>query len=360
MIIPFFIMNRGCHHRCIFCNERLTAGGDPDRLTEELFGEAVRRRLDSGRRKSLTAEIAFYGGTFTAMPRDEQTRLLEMAAPFLKSGVVGGIRISTRPDEIDTQRLDLLKRYGVTVVEIGAQSFDDEVLRLTRRGHTASHVERSLSLLKAAGFRTGIHLMAGLPGDSEERFTETIERTIAQRPDMVRIHPVIVLKDTALAEEYRRGAYEPLTLSAAVERCKQALRKLDAARIPVIRMGLQTTAEMEEPGAVVAGPFHPAFRSLVESALIRERAVDLLAATPHCERNVRFALAPADLSSFYGQGRTNLSFLKNTQGLQEIHVLLCPSLPRRTLALVTHTGSFLAHLDGSITPIPEGRLQGGG
>jgi hypothetical protein len=177
---------------------------------------------------------------------------------------------------------------------------------------------------------------------------------------MVRIHPVIVLKDTALAEEYRRGAYEPLTLSAAIERCKQALRKLDAARIPVIRMGLQTTAEMEEPGSVVAGPFHPAFGSLVETALMRERAEELLAATPGCERTVRFALAPADLSSFYGQDRATLTFLKNTHGLREIHVLLCPSLPRRTLALVSQAGALLADLDGCITPIPEGRLQSGG
>ena len=359
MIIPFFIMNRGCPHRCIFCNERLTAGMDPDRIEEGMFARTVRRGLAGGGRGRGAAEIAFYGGTFTALPPDEQIRLLEMAAPFLKEGSIGSLRISTRPDEIDARRLDLLRSHGVNTVEIGAQSLDDEVLRLSRRGHTVSDVDRSLALLRAAGFRTGLHLMAGLPGDSEERFAETIERTIGRRPDMVRIHPVIVLKDTVLAEEYRKGAYEPLTLSAAVARCTQALRKLDAARIPVIRMGLQTTAELAEPGAVVAGPFYPAFRSLVESALMRERAAELLAAAPIRERTVRFVLAPADLSSFYGQGRTNVTFLKNAYGLKEIHTLVCPGLSRRTLALVTQAGALLAGLDGAIAPIPEGRLRGG-
>ncbi len=170
MIIPFFIMNRGCPHRCIFCNERLTAGDRPERVEEKAFTETVRTYLGRGRRTNLPTQIAFYGGTFTGMVQKEQIRLLELAAPFLREGAVHGIRISTRPDEIDAEGLDLLRDLGVTTVEMGVQSLDDEVLLRSKRGHRAEDTYRSMSLLKAMGFTTGVHLMAGLPGDSRRAF----------------------------------------------------------------------------------------------------------------------------------------------------------------------------------------------
>ena len=276
MIIPIFLMNRGCPHRCLFCNERLTAGNRPERITEAAFTETVRTHLAGAGRKSGPVQIAFYGGTFTGMEREEQRRLLELAAPFLREGTVDGIRISTRPDGIDAEGLDLLRTSGVTTVEVGAQSLHDEVLLRSRRGHTAADTVRAVTLLREKGFETGIHLMAGLPGDSPDRFAETIDRVIALRPDMVRIHPTLVLRDTPLAEAFREGIYLPLGLADAVDLCKNALKALTAAGIPVIRLGLQTTRELEEPGAVVAGPFHPAFRSLVETALFLEMAAALL------------------------------------------------------------------------------------
>jgi histone acetyltransferase (RNA polymerase elongator complex component) len=268
MIIPFFLMNRGCPHRCIFCNERLTAGDRPERITEQVFGETVRVHLGGSRRKRGPVQVAFYGGTFTGMPAREQRRLLAMAAPFLRQGEIDGIRLSTRPDEIDPAAVELLREFGVTTVEVGAQSLDDAVLERSGRGHTAADAVRAMTLLRESGFETGIHLMAGLPGDSPERFLATVDGTVSLRPDFVRIHPLLVLKDTPLAGEFHRGTYRPLALSGAVSLCKNALKTLEAAGIPVIRLGLQTTRRMEEPGAVVAGPFHPAFRSLVESELL--------------------------------------------------------------------------------------------
>ncbi|MCX5855402.1 MAG: radical SAM protein [Deltaproteobacteria bacterium] len=265
-------MNRGCPHRCLFCNEQLTAGDRPERITEAAFTETVRTHLAGAGRKSGPVQIAFYGGTFTGMVREEQRRLLKLAAPFLREGAADGIRISTRPDGIDAEGLDFLRSSGVTTVEVGAQSLHDEVLLRSRRGHTADDTVRALALLRQKGFETGIHLMAGLPGDSPGRFVETIERVIALRPDMVRIHPTLVLRDTPLAQAFREGNYLPLGLADAVALCKNALKALTAAGIPVIRLGLQTTRELEEPGAVVAGPFHPAFRSLVETALFLEMA----------------------------------------------------------------------------------------
>ena len=357
MIIPIFIMNRGCPHRCLFCNERLTAGDRPDRIEEREFLKTVRAHLGRGRQSSTPVQIAFYGGTFTGMVRDEQIRLLQLATPFLDEGSIEGIRISTRPDEIDAEGLDLLKSLGVTTVEVGAQSLIDEVLLRSRRGHTATDTLQAVSLLKARGFATGIHLMAGLPGDTEERFAETIDKTISLHPDTVRIHPTIVLRDTPLADAFREERYTPLTLTEAVTQCRYALKKLTAARIAVIRLGLQTTQELEKAGAVVAGPFHPAFRSLVESSIFLELALDLLAAAKIGGGPATFAVAPADVSNFYGHRRINFDSLKERFDLDKIRIVVNPALARRELVLTTKERSFKADRYGNISPVPMGGLH---
>lgn len=335
MIIPIFIMNKGCPHRCLFCNEALTAEDRPDRLEETGFRRTIRTYLDFGGRKSGPVQIAFYGGTFTGMPREEQRRLLELAAFFLREGTVEAIRISTRPDEIDAEGLDLLKGFGVRTVEVGAQSLDDDVLRRSKRGHTAADSLSAISLLKEKGFETGIHLMAGLPGDSPERFAGTIDRVIALSPDTVRIHPTVVLRDTPLADIYREGGYAPLSLAEAVSLCRDALKKLTAAGIAVIRMGLQTTRGLEGPGAIVAGPFHPAFRSLVESAIFLDMTIALVESTGGGERreSLTFTVSPADLSLFKGPCKQNLAALEHRFTPAGIRVTTDPSLPRRTLVL---------------------------
>ena len=357
MIIPFFIMNRGCPHRCLFCNERLTAGDHGERIEKRAFVETVRDYLICRRRETLPSQIAFYGGTFTGMDQNEQIRLLDLAAPFLKEGTINGIRISTRPDEITAEGLDLLRNHGVTIVEVGVQSFSDEVLFFSERGHSAADCDRAISLLKAMDFKTGIHLMAGLPGDSEEGFAETVDKTVALNPDMVRIHPTLVLRDTLLAKAFREERYRPLTLEEAVRQSKNALKKLTAARIAVIRLGLQTTRELEEPGAVVAGPFHPAFRSLVESSLFLELSRDLLAAARIGGGRATFAVAPTDVSNFYGHRRINVDSLKKRHDLSEIRLIVTPALARRELVLTTGEKSFKADSSGKITVVPTEYLH---
>jgi hypothetical protein len=286
-------------------------------------------------------------------------------------GAPDGIRISTRPDGIDAEGLDLLQTSGVTTVEVGAQSLHDEVLLLSRRGHTAADTVRALALLQERGFETGIHLMAGLPGDSPDRFAETIEQVIALRPDMVRIHPTLVLRDTPLAKAFREGNYLPLGLTDAVDLCTNALKALTAAGIPVIRLGLQTTRELEEPGAVIAGPFHPAFRSLVETALFLEMAAALLScagrgsgalALPPADTSaggltLHFTLSPADVSNFYGAKRENIKALQERFGLSGIRVSPDPALPRRTLILTVGEKRLRTDCSGQITQIRQIRLQ---
>lgn len=372
MIIPVFLMNRGCPHRCLFCNERLTAGDRPERVTEAAFAETVRAHFDSAPRRGGPVQIAFYGGTFTGMEREEQRRLLDMAAPFLREGAVDGIRISTRPDGIDKEALDLFQTAGVTTVEVGAQSLHDGVLIESRRGHTETDTVRALTLLREKGFETGIHLMAGLPGDNPDRFAETIRKTIALRPDMVRIHPTLVLRDTALAQAFHQGAYRPLTLPEATDLCKNALKALTAAGIPVIRLGLQTTRELEEPGAVVAGPFHPAFRSLVETALFLESTAALLSSVERGSGAIssgiagadsltaHFTISPADLSNFCGAGRGNIASLKERFGIEEIRVKADPALSRGNVILTHGNRQLKADGSGRITGLRRAGLHADG
>jgi len=348
VIIPIFIMNRGCPHRCIFCNERLTAGSHPAKITDADFNDLIRTHLAKPSRKKGHAQIAFYGGTFTGMEHAEQERLLSLAAPFLRAGQVDSLRISTRPDEIDAANLAFLKLSGVAAIEIGVQSFDDEVLIQSRRGHTAADNIRAIKLLREGGFTTGIHLMAGLPGDTPERFSQTVEKTITLRPDTVRIHPTIVLKNTTLARDFMEKKYQPLTLPEAVALAKDALKRFAKAGIPIIRLGLQTTGELEEEGAVLGGPFHPAFRALVEAAIFYDMAETLLHAAAGRKKEIRFIVSPQDISNLLGLRRENIATLKRSCGTENIQVQTDPSLARGNLVLLVEGKKLRTNFSGGI------------
>jgi histone acetyltransferase (RNA polymerase elongator complex component) len=263
-------------------------------------------------------------------------RLLRYAKHYIDRGLVDSLRVSTRPDYIDDHALGVLRAHVVSTVEIGAQSMDDDVLKKSARGHTSANVERAVIMLKSAGFETGVHLMAGLPGDSMAGFKGSVEALIGLRPDTVRIHPTLVFEDTALAELYRRGEYTPLPMEEAVELCKYALVRFTKEKIPVIRLGLQTTEEMAAAGSVLAGPYHPAFRSLVEGDLFCEMALDL-ASVMAAERRpgkgpLIFSMSPKDVSSFLGLRGGNLTRLRERCG-REIAYGTDSLMPRGALAV---------------------------
>lgn len=331
LIVPFFLRNRGCRHRCVFCNERVIAG-NAEEVTEAVVRGTVGAYLAGSGRRYARAEIAFYGGSFTGMPREEQAALLESAARLIAEGAVQGIRVSTRPDDIDEEKLDTLASMGVSAVEIGAQSMDDEVLRMSGRGHSAGDVRRAAALCMGKGFETGLHLMAGLPGQSRESFEATVADVIRIAPDTVRIHPVLVFRDTELARLYAQGTYRPLLLDEAVVWCKTALVSFARARIPVIRLGLQATAEMGKEGCILAGPWHPAFRSLVEGEIFRDMALELMARAAPDPREPVFRVAPADLSSFHGPGGRNRLLLESQYGVP-VAARPDPAVPRGALRL---------------------------
>ncbi len=253
--------------------------------------------------KGSKAQIAFFGGSFTAIERFHMEALLKAAEPFVKSGDFSGIRISTRPDAVDKEILKLLKDYGVTTVELGAQSMNDTVLVRCGRGHTAEHVRKAATLIKQAGLSLGLQMMTGLPDSTDEIDEQTARELAALHPDEVRVYPTLVIDGTPLSIEYRQGKYTPQSLEQAVALCARLLLFFEEKQnIPVIRMGLH--AEEEMTGHLLAGPFHPAFRELCEGRIYREKALALLQ-----ERGKPSAILrvhPTALSKMVGHKKENI------------------------------------------------------
>ncbi len=303
-------MNSGCPHRCIFCNQKITAGNFPPRITRDFFDAEVKSYLERKNSKYSNVEIAFYGGSFTGIDKAYQETLLSWANSYVEDGQVSSIRVSTRPDYINEDNLSLLKKYNVSTIEIGAQSFNDEALLFAQRGHNAASTVLAMKTLKERGFRTGLHLMVGLPKDTPDSFMNSVNKTIEIIPDTVRLHPVIVLDCTALAEEFRRGNYKPLELAEAIDLCCQAWGKLSAAGIRIIRIGLQVTDAMEKEGAILAGPFHPAFGSLVMSSIFYNSTLKLLPDITQDTKELRFNVSSQDISSFRGMANMNITAIK--------------------------------------------------
>ena len=331
MIIPFFIPHAGCAHQCVFCNQRNITGRDspPPPAT---VAQTIRKHLGTAS-SSVRTEVAFYGGSFTALPPEQQQSYLGAVRPFIETGEVSSIRISTRPDSISSDRLDLLEQFGVGTVELGAQSMNDRVLSFSGRGHSAGDTERSVRLLRDRRFTIGIQLMPGLPGDSPQFFRDTVVRVIDLGPDMVRLYPALVLRDTPLELQYRDGRYTPLSLDEAVTWCRDAMDRLERSGIRVIRVGLQPTEELDRPGTVVAGPYHPSFRQLVDSARLLDRIRAILG-PEHCAKDVTLAVNPRDLSSAAGQKRHNVRLLKEEFGLRSVAFGADASVPRGEVRLL--------------------------
>jgi histone acetyltransferase (RNA polymerase elongator complex component) len=335
-IIPFFISHLGCPHRCVYCDQGLIArpvAAIPP-TAPEIVAE-VERYLRLGRLKNRAGcqvQVAFYGGTFTALSGEIQEGLLRAVEPFLKQGVIHSLRISTRPDAISAACLDVLASHDVATIELGVQSLTDEVLRRSGRGYGSERAVEAIREVLHAGLETGVQLMIGLPGESAETFAETVEEVIRLQPHFVRLYPTIVIRGTGLEQWFHDGLYRPLTLEEAVDISKEALKQFRAAGIPVIRIGLQPTPTL--PASIVAGPYHPAFRQVVEGALLYEQAVALLAEHKGSQGiPTTFVVAPQDISTFYGEGRRNIAKLCEAFDLREIRVRPDPLQGRGTLAL---------------------------
>ncbi len=260
--IPIFTPEMACPFRCVFCNQQKISGHFEAPDFAEV-GQTITAYLHSFKAIHRQVEVGFFGGTFTGIPEDVQEGYLQAVQPFLNEGSVQGIRLSTRPDYIDTTVLDRLKKYGVTTIELGAQSLDEEVLRISRRGHTVQQVEKASAMIRKAGFRLGLQMMLGLPGDTLSKVLSTADSIIALGASDTRIYPTLVIRDTVLYRWFRQGRYQPLPLPEAVQWSKAVLLKFEKAGVRVIRMGLHPSEGLLDGSAFVAGPFHPSFRELV-------------------------------------------------------------------------------------------------
>jgi histone acetyltransferase (RNA polymerase elongator complex component) len=291
-------------------------------------------------KKDREKQVAFYGGSFTAIHRDDQVRYLKEVQPFLASGQIDSIRISTRPDALDEETLSLLKEYTVKTVEVGVQSMVDEILLLSKRGHCAEDTASATLRLKRRGFEVGLQLMIGLPGDTFDRFLQTLDRIIELKPDFVRIHPTLVLKGAPLEMLWRDGSYLPLCLNEAVQWLKKGILKLENSLIPVVRIGLQPTLELERD--YLAGPYHPSFRQLVDSSIFFDMAASLLRISQK-NGQVLFLCHPTEISNLRGQKNENMTRLKEHFRLKEILIDGREELPRGTLGLQTQGGEISIH-----------------
>ncbi|WP_085833657.1 elongator complex protein 3 [Clostridium merdae] len=304
--IAIFVPHAGCPQHCSFCSQNSITG--KDRLpTPDEVRATLKIAKENLKEKSCFAEIAFFGGSFTAINRGDMLALLEAAAPCVWDGDFSGIRISTRPDAIDEEVLTLLKHYGVRTIELGAQSMNDTVLRMNRRGHIAEQVCEASHLIHNAGFSLGLQMMTGLWGDTAAGALQTAQEFAKLKPDCVRIYPTIVMKGTELAQRYRTGEYLPMNLEDTVELCCELLEFFEANSIPVIRLGLHSSPEMQQNQ--IAGPWHPAFRELCESRLFLRRLLLFFQQERILPGDVEIHVAPQWVSKAVGQSRCNLQEL---------------------------------------------------
>lgn len=306
-VIGLFVPHAGCPHRCTFCDQTGITGRNC-RVTPAEVRDAVRIAVE--RHPDSFLQLAYFGGSFTAIPREDMLELLEAARPYVSDGTLTGIRISTRPDAIDDGILSCLRDYGVEAIELGAQSMDDRVLFLNRRGHDAESVRTASRLIREHGFELGLQMMTGLYGSTPEDDLRTAEELIALHPDTVRIYPTVTLEHTELARLYRSGDYVPPSLEETVSLGAELLLRFHEAHIPVIRFGLHSGGDVS--CSCVAGPYHPALRELCESRIYLGRAREALEALePAGEekagpRTVTLWVAPSEISKMAGQNRKNI------------------------------------------------------
>jgi histone acetyltransferase (RNA polymerase elongator complex component) len=337
MTIPIFIPHLGCGHACTFCNQKAISGVEREpEWSEKQIVEQIDLWLSTTKIYDRI-EIAFFGGSFTGIPVALQEQYLQIGQSYLETGKIQGVRLSTRPDYMDQTVAKRLKRYGVTLVELGVQSFCDEVLTACHRGHDRSQIDNAVNVLKDVGIDFGIQLMIGLPKDTPERFLESVRSAIKLKPSCVRLYPTLVLEQTELANELEQGIFKPLALNDAVTLALEAYLLFNEAGIPVIRMGLQASETLSNGMSVLAGPHHDAFRTLVESQMYKrlmER--DLENGLPDTRLCVR--VHPKHVSFFSGYKQENIKWLES-KGIRLDKIIKDETIPFYKIEwVVNHEG----------------------
>lgn len=317
VIIPIFIPHKGCPFDCVFCNQKSISGE-----TKDVTIEDVKQKIDTFLetiQDGLIPQVAFYGGSFTGIDIKEQTKFLECVYEYVKKGKVSSIRLSTRPDYINRDILINLKKYGVSTIELGVQSLNEEVLKLSHRGHTAKDVKNAVKLIKEYGFLLGIQTMIGLLGDTKKSAINTAKQVVELKPDCVRIYPTMVIENTYLNTMMQEGKYVPLTLEEAIDICANLCEIYYSNNINVIRIGLQPTDNITEGKDVKGGPFHPSMRQLVEARLFRKR-IEQAIIDSDIKNDFNIYVGDRYVSQAVGQRKSNIKYLKDKFSIKHIKV----------------------------------------
>jgi histone acetyltransferase (RNA polymerase elongator complex component) len=326
-IIPIFLPHAGCPHQCIFCNQHVITGIKKTNFTARNLCSQIEAFLNNNSGQRRPVQIAFYGGNFLGMNANQIRPLLAEAARFVEYGAADSIRFSTRPDTIDPKRMDIIKDFPVSIVELGVQSLDDRVLAISRRGHTAMDTEKAVHLLKNKGYEVGIQIMVGLPGDDQEKLMNTAQRVTKLKPDIVRIYPTVVLAGSPLAKWYYADKYAPLSLEECVALVKQLYLRFKKKNIRVIRMGLQASEEFIENSSILAGPYHPAFGHLVYSEIFLDHAIAAIESTEIHDNSIIIRVHPKNISKMRGLKNENIRKLE-----ARFHVKSVDIIPDATIA----------------------------
>ncbi len=312
-IIPIFVPHYGCPNDCTFCNQVKISGKQTD-VTAKDVKDTINFYLDNFKDDSRYVEVAFFGGSFTAIDPKIQEELLGAASEFIKEKKVNSIRISTRPDCIDKKVLKRLKKYKVKTIELGVQSSNNYILNKSKRGHTFEDVKKASRMIRFRGFTLGHQMMVGMQDSTALDELNTAKDLIKLKPKLVRIYPVLVIKGTELAKEYSRGEYTPLTVEQAVARCKDITYLFRKHKINVIRIGLQNTEEITDPkkkgSEVLAGPYHPAFRQLVEGEMWYDSIAEKIKDINSKVKTVQITVNPDSFNEAIGHKKANILRLK--------------------------------------------------
>ncbi len=298
-ILPIYLPHKGCPHQCVYCNQPLVTGDAEHKDNWRNMLESIPQHSDQN------WEIAFYGGTFSGQSQEKMAECFALVNPYINKINNCSIRISTRPDCVSDATLEFLWANGVRTIELGAESFDDHVLQRSGRGHSADDIRDACQRIIAHGFILGLHIMCGLPAQSESSFYETVDETVQLHPDLVRISPTLVLHGTPLEKMHHRNDYQPMTIEQAITQCSHAYRLFFKADITIARIGL-ALSDQDGDGAdkVIAGPWHPALRHEIESRLAREAITSIMKDS----NQTQIIINPKDISIVYGAGKSNLQY----------------------------------------------------
>ena len=333
-IIPIFVPHEGCPHDCVFCNQGKITGENKEKIKgpknkvenkvdRDFVIKTVEEYLETINKENSIIEISFFGGTFTAVDINKQKELLSVAKSYKDKGIINYIRLSTRPDYINDFILTYLKEYGVDIIELGVQSLDKEVLEKSGRGHGIEEVKKASKLINDYGFTLGHQIMVGLPGDSEEKDIYTAKMSIEMKPKICRIYPALTIKDTPMEDMYLKKTYIPYSLEEALSICEKIYKMYREENINVIRIGLQPTDNITEGKDVIAGPFHPAFRELVESKSLNEEIYNIFKRN---KGNIVIKINNRRISKLYAGKKMFFNELKNSVAPNLLSVIIDNSL----------------------------------